>query len=361
MLGISFYPTKESTSDIKKYIDKAEKYGFNYAFTSLLGMDESLEITISKFKEVIQYARSRDFYVVLDINPGLFSDLNISYNDLTFFKELGASAIRLDSNFDGLTESIISFDKSDLDLVLNISNDTGNIQSILSYEPNRKRLTGCHNFYPQPYTGLDLKYFLNCSRKYKSMGLRTGAFVSSQVAEDGPHEYNDGLPTLEMHRKIPLDLQARHLIATGLVDDVIIGNSFASDEELRTLSEVNQDVVQLNISVNSNISSIESDLLFNKLHFNRGDINSYSIRSTFVKLDVVNESIVPNNTKDILDPGDVTIGNNDFGQYKGEVNIVKKRMKNIGHYKNVVASINPNEEFLINYITPWKKFIFSKK
>lgn len=358
MLGISFYPTKESLKDIKEYIDKAQKYGFNYAFTSLLGLDEDLTTTVDKFKQSIEYARDHGFYVVLDINPGLFSELNISYHDLSFFKDIGASAIRLDSNFDGLTESIISFDKSDLDLVLNISNDTGNIGNILSYEPNFKRLTGCHNFYPQPYTGLDLDYFLKCSKKYKSMGLRTGAFINSQVAKDGPHPYNMGLPTLEMHRNLPVTLQASHLVATGLIDDIIIGNSFASDEELKQLSEMNLDVMQLDITVNDNLSDVERSLLFNKQHFNRGDINSYSIRSTFVKLDVVNESIKPNNTFDQLEPGDITIGNDGFGQYKGEVNIVKKHMDNIGHYKNVVGKITDESEFLIDYITPWKKFLF---
>ncbi len=358
MLGISFYPSKENMSDIKSYIDKAQKYGFNYAFTSLLGMDEDMDKTINNFTESINYAKDHGFYVVLDINPGLFSDLNISYNDLSFFENMGAAAIRLDSNFDGLTESMISFDKSDLDLVLNISNDTGNIQNILSYEPNFKRLQGCHNFYPQPYTGLDLDYFLKCSKKYKKMGIRTGAFISSQIAKDGPHEYNMGLPTLEMHRNMDISLQARHLIATGLIDDIIIGNSFASDEELKELSEVNFDQLQLSISMNDTISDIERELLLNKQHFNRGDINSYSIRSTFVKLDVKNESIVPDNTPDILEPGDITIGNNDFGQYKGEVNIVKKSMENIGHYKNVVGKVKNDNKFLIDYITPWKKFLF---
>ncbi len=33
------------------------------------------------------------------------------------------------------------------------------------------------------------------------------------------------LPTLEMHRYLPIDLQARHTFALGYVHDVLIGNA----------------------------------------------------------------------------------------------------------------------------------------
>ncbi|MDT7017198.1 DUF871 domain-containing protein [Latilactobacillus curvatus] len=64
------------------------------------------------------------------------------------------------------------------------------------------------------------------------------------------------------------------------------------------------------------------------LHFNRGDINSYSIRSTFVKLKYKSADMPVNNALPALERGMITIGNNDFGQYKAEVNIVKQAMPN---------------------------------
>ena len=48
------------------------------------------------------------------------------------------------------------------------------------------------------------------------------AFISSQVGEIGPWDVNDGLPTLEMHRQLPVTVQAKHLFATNLIDDVVI-------------------------------------------------------------------------------------------------------------------------------------------
>lgn len=360
MLGISFYPNKESIDSIKDYINRAASYGFNYAFTSLLMTDDDINKTIESFREAVQYAKKKGFYVTLDVNPGIFDILGVSYKNLSFFKELGANAIRLDSNFDGLVESLISFDNADIDIVLNISNDTGNINNILTYEPNLRHLKGCHNFYPQTYTGLDLDYFLRCSKKYKAMGLSTGAFINSQIGQDGPHPYNDGLPTLEIHRNMNIKTQVKHLVATGLIDDIIIGNAFASDRELQEVANVMIDQLQFSIIPEKHLSNIEHFILFDKQHFNRGDINSYSIRSTFVKLEVQKNSINPNNTPDILFPGDITIGNSNFAQYEGELNIVKQKMLNRNHYKNLVGKVTEDECFLIDYIKPWKKFRFEE-
>lgn len=61
----------------------------------------------------------------------------------------------------------------------------------------------------------------------RQMNLPVAAFISSrQPGAFGPWNVNEGLCTLEMHRDLPIDLQARHLFATGLVDDVLIANCF---------------------------------------------------------------------------------------------------------------------------------------
>ena len=130
------------------------------------------EETLESLKVSIKHARKYGMEVILDLNPAVFEQLNISYHDLTFFKEMGATGIRLDSTFDGLVESLMTFDDSQLDLEINISNDTYYLENIISYQPNMKRIIGCHNFYPQRFTGLDYDYFIKCSKKYKEKELR---------------------------------------------------------------------------------------------------------------------------------------------------------------------------------------------
>lgn len=362
MYGISIYPNKEKYEDTISYIKLAASLGYKRIFSSLLYDDRPKKEELQQFRAILHYARKLGFEIVLDVNPQTYKALDISETDLSFFKELGATGIRLDTNFDGLVESIMTYDDSGLDIELNISNDTGTIENILSYQSNTHRIIGCHNFYPQRYTGLDFNYFLRCSTKYKKLGLRTAAFVSSQVGQICPLVYNDGLPTLEEHRDMKMVTQAKHLVATGLIDDIIISNSFASEDELRQMSALNNHLITFDINFSQTISPVEREIVLENLHFRRGDINKYSIRSTFVKLKYQNTvAIPPTNTPDILYPGDITIGNDNFGQYKAELKIVLNKMENINHLQNVVGRIPDDELFLINFVKPWTKFIFKER
>lgn len=358
MKGISVYPNKSNTDDCIRYIDQAADIGYTRLFTSLLELNGNKDKIINQFRKVLFHARQRKMWISLDVNPNLFDSLNISYNDLSFFKELGADIVRLDSNFDGLPESIMTYNNKDLTIEINISNDTENLANILSYKPIKEKIIGCHNFYPQRYTGLDTNYFLNTTRKYHNLGIRTAAFISSPSAKIGPHPYNAGLPTLEIHRELPIEKQAQYLINTQLTDDIIIGNSFASKEELEKIAKLNLNIPQFFIKFVPTVTDLEKEIVLNNLHFNRGDINSYSIRSTFVKLKYNHQDLPVNNPINTLKRGMITIGNNNFKQYKGELNIVKQEMDNQDHLKNVVAQIIPSDLQFINFIDPWDKFKF---
>lgn len=359
MLGISIYPYKEKSEETADYIKMAAKYGFERVFTNLLMIEEGEEKQVlQSMRNAIKVARECGMEVILDLNPAVFEQLKISYQDLSFFQELGVTGIRLDSTFDGLVESLITFDQTGLDMEVNISNDTGYLENVMSYQPNARRIIGCHNFYPQRYTGLDYDYFMKCSKKYKKMGLRTAAFVNSQSADHGPHIYTDGLCTLEMHRDLSIELQAKHFIAMGLIDDIIIANAYASEEELIALSRLRTDQIEFEVEFEPNTSPLEKEIILENQHFNRGDINSYSIRSTYVKLKYGKYDIPENNTAEEVTFADITIGNNSFGQYRGEVNIVKQSMSNMKHEKNCVAKISKDNQFLINYVKPWTKFRF---
>jgi len=362
MLGISVYPYKENIQDSLNYVKKAASFGFKRVFTNILEIEnQDKEDLLSSMKEVIQYARRQSMEVMLDVNPTVFEQLNISYHNLSFFKKMGATAIRLDSSFDGFVESLMTFDNNNLDIEINISNDTAYLENVLSYAPQKKKIIGCHNFYPQRFTGLDDSYFKKCSEKYKSMGLRTAAFINSHYGDHGPHPFCDGLCTLEMHRDMKIVTQAKHLIAIGSIDDIIIANAFASDQELEAISLVNQNQIVLDVVFNPNVSEEEKKLVLDNQHFNRGDISSYMIRSTYVKTQYKNTSIPVNCTSDSLYYGDITIGNDTFGQYRGELNIVTKEMSDPKHNKNVVGKVADDEQFLISYIKPWTKFRFIER
>ena len=85
-----------------------------------------------------------------------------------------------------------------------MSLDAPYIDNIMAYQPNRNKLTACHNFYPQQYTGLSEAFFIKTSKRFKEQQIRTACFVNSNHAEIGPWPIMTGLCTLEQHRFLKL-------------------------------------------------------------------------------------------------------------------------------------------------------------
>lgn len=355
-LGISVYPNANNIEEIIAYIDKAASHGFSRIFTCLISAEGSMEAVVDQFKRVLAAANRHQMRVVSDISPDVFEKLQLKPDQLDFFKELGLWGIRLDLGFSGMEESFMTYHPSGLKIELNMSNGTKYVDNILSYQANTSNLIGCHNFYPHRYTGLSRAHFIKCSEQFKQQNLRTAAFVSSSAADHGPWPVNEGLCTLEEHRCLPVEVQAKDLFQTGLIDDVIIGNAFASDEELKKLGQLNRDLLELQIEILPGIDDIEQKILLEEPHFNRGDVSDFMIRSTQSRVKYKGHYFKPRTVKDML-PGDVLIESSLYERYAGELQIALRGMENTGK-TNIVARVIESERFLLQYIKPWQKFKF---
>ncbi|QKG85469.1 DUF871 domain-containing protein [Kroppenstedtia pulmonis] len=358
-LGISIYPERSTPEQDRAYIETAHQYGFKRIFTCFLSAESDKENLISGFQETVQLAGELGMEVLVDIAPRLLKQLDISYDDLSFFHELGVYGIRLDLGFTGHEEAMMTYNPYGLKIEINMSNDTRYVDNILSFKPNRDQLIGCHNFYPHRYTGLSYDHFIRCSRRFKEYGLRTAAFINSPSATFGPWPVTEGLCTLEIHRNLPLIVQAKHLFATGLVDDVIIANAYASKEELKALGRLNLDRLTFQVELEKETTDLERKIVLEEPHFNRGDISDYVIRSTQSRVKYKEEEFPPHDTRGIR-RGDLLIDNHLYGQYKGELQVALKDMENSGK-TNVVGRIVEEEQFLLDYMEPWDKFQFQLK
>ena len=194
----------------------------------------------------------------------------------------------------------------------------------------------------------------------KRYHLQTAAFVSSNNTDTfGPWPVYEGLCTLEMHRGLPIDFQVRHLFATRMIDDVIIANAFASEEELKACGNVNSGILTFGLQLEKELTPTERLILYYEpKHVIRGDLSEYMIRSTMPRVTYASESIPASNTRD-LKRGDVVIINDAYRRYKGELQVVLKDMPNDGR-KNVIGHIPEYEQILLSYIEPWKIFGFQE-
>lgn len=354
-LGISVYPNHGSMEKNIAYINLAGKLGYSRIFTCLISEDnKNTEEVVNEFKEITHFANSLGMEVVADVEPPIFKKYGASYTDLSFFKGLGLYGIRLDLGFSGMEESAMTYNPYGIKIELNMSSGTKYVDNILSYKPDVDNLLGCHNFYPHMYTGLGYEHFIKCSSQFKALGIRTAAFISSRTAEFGPWPVYEGLPSLEMHRNMPAQVQAKHLFATGLIDDAIVANAYASEDELKAISSINKYMMELRVELISDIPEIERKIVLEEPHFNRGDVSDYVIRSTQSRVKYKDHYFEPFNTPDIK-RGDVLIDSSLYSRYGGELQIALKGMKNTGK-TNVVGKIVDDEIFLLGYIEPWSKF-----
>lgn len=352
-LGISIYPFHATLDENKNYIEMAAKYGYKRVFTCLLSVEGDKNAIVNEFKETIAYANRFGMQVMVDVAPSIFSKLGISYEDLSFFKEIGAYGVRLDLGFSGNEESIMTFNEYGLVVEINMSQDTNYVNTIMDYMPNREKLVGCHNFYPHRYTGLSREHFRNCNKRFKGFSLTTAAFVTAQTGTFGPWPVNDGLCTLEEHRDLPIEVQGRELFNEG-IDVVIISNCFPTEGELKALAEINKEMLELECEVYEGVGEVERAIIEKELHFQRGDVGEYVVRSTQSRVKYKGTHFKLFNPSDIK-KGDVLIESSLYGQYAGELHIARKDMKN-GGKTSVVGKIKPEYMGLLDSIKPWQKF-----
>ncbi|MDU7363315.1 MupG family TIM beta-alpha barrel fold protein [Clostridium sp.] len=358
-LGISIYSEKTTEEAIYNYIDKASKYGFSRIFSCLLSVNDTKENIKNKFKKINEYAKSKGFEIIVDVSPRVFDELGISYKDLSFFKEIGADGLRLDMGFTGSEESLMTFNDENLKIEINMSNNTNYIDTIMNYMPNKDNLIACHNFYPHRYSGLNFEHFMRCTERFNKYGLRTAAFITSQnEGTFGPWPVTDGLPTLELHRNLPIEVQAKHLISLGNINDIIISNCYPTEEEMKKLGSMRKDMVTFDLELVDGVPEVEQKILFEEMHFNRGDLSDNLVRSTQSRVKYKGHDFKLFNAPEIIKKGDVVIESSEYGHYAGELQIALNDMKNSGK-SNVVGRIKEEEIFILDYIKPWQKFNFN--
>ncbi len=355
-LGISVYPEHAPKEKCYEYMKLAGKYGFKRVFTCLLSVKESKEEIVESFSEFCRVAHENGLMVSVDTNPAVFDKLGASPRDVSVFAEMGVDVIRLDGHF-GETEDIeITKNPYNIMIEYNASSTMGLDLMILS-GANRTNMCICSNFYPQRNTGMGLERYKELNSLYQPRGLNNAAFVTSQQEKThGPWEVYDGLPTLEIHRDLPIDVQVRHLNALGFCNDFMIGNAFASEEELRTMSEINLNKNSMKVDLAEGVSDIEKEIILCDYHASRDDCNELVVRSSAPRIIYKDKEIIPRKqNKAAFTKGDVIIVNDNLKHYAGELMIVLTEIKATPEY-NYVGHLDEGEQLILDCIRPKHSF-----
>ena len=248
-LGISLYPERSTFEQDVAYMEKAAKLGFDLLFIALLGAGDRQQ-TIDRYKPLLAKAKELGFEIEADVNPMMFERMGINASffhgplDLSFFTELQVDILRLDLGLNDMEEAFLSKNKEGIKICVNGCNTQDHVGHVLAAGGDRDMILGCHNYYPHRYTGVSLEHFEKGSAPMVKHNLRLQSFVTSQNPEAfGPWPVTEGLPTLEMHRDWPIEIQVGHYVMMGYVNDIIIANAYASEEELAACAAVNPSIL----------------------------------------------------------------------------------------------------------------------
>ncbi|MBU5591985.1 DUF871 family protein [Clostridium sp. MSJ-4] len=353
--GISIFLGMDYTLEENiKYMEKAKKEGFDRIFTSLHIPEANYVEIIEEFKYIIEKAKELEMIVIADISPSGFKFLGLEHKDLKGIKKLGVDVLRIDFGFS--CEDIAEFTRNDYGVKIEINASTVTekfLKEFESFNPNYDNMQACHNYYPRINTGISVESFKRKNKLLNKYGVKISAFVPSLINKRGP--IYEGLPTLEIHRFNPPRISAKHLYALG-IHSVFFGDSIASDKELLGVGKLREDLIEFDIEVLTN-SDLEKRILFRDFHSNRSDSAEDVIRSVESRLEVNKDNKISESNNILRKKGYITIDNDNYLRYSGELQICKKDLPEDKRV-NVVGKIKNEELFLLDLIEDDSKFSF---
>lgn len=383
-LGISIYfgldNTREENMDLMK---KAYDLGYKRIFTSLHIPEANYEVLKSEVGEFLKEAKKLEMDVVSDISPNTFKFLDLENMDLKGLKDIGISTIRIDFGYSDEEIAKMSKNQYGIKIQMNASTLTEELlDNLKKLETDFSNIDALHNFYPRMGTGISVECMLKMNHILKENHIKICAFVQSNNRKRGP--IKEGLPTLEDHRDIDISLAATELYALGC-DDIFIGDSLPSDDELILLAHVKNNILDEN-----------KDLCcFHKYENNKDDlkeVSNYNLNEEIIlrvdvltndktsirllkeqytsRIDEARDSIRAQESRLLLNGdkieeeflserklGDITLDNIGYARYMGELEIILRDSK-MDNRVNTVARVKKEDIHLLKKITGGKKFRF---
>ena len=142
--------------------------------------------------------------------------------------------------------------------------------------------------------------------------------------------------------------------------EIIVSNQFASEAELAMLEKLKRENLVLFVELETNISPLAKKIILNDPHCVRGDMAVGFIRSTQNRIVLKNVAIPANNalSTGYYSVGDVLLINENFGRYKGELQVVLQPNIKRTARKNIIARVVQSNLFLLKLAQPWMKLKF---
>lgn len=335
-IGFSLYTGLKdySASSNKAYLLKCVEKGYEVMFTS--AHISEAENNYKNLTDLVNFASDNGIKTIIDVSKPMMDKFSIP--DKTF-------ALRLDYGF--TKQEIVEYSKNHLHKVeLNASTMSENeFNNLISLGLDLSNVRVSFNFYPKLYTGHSISFVKKRIEYFHQFNIPVLAFIPSHYGFRPP--MYEGLPTVEKHRTMTVGQAIEELKSVG-IDEIAFGDAYASCEELEILKKHQCEHLIIPLKLQKGTNQFVSYL--NETFRIRPDYNDLLLRLSSTRS---NDNVESYNTTS-RNFGDVTIDNNLFLRYKGEINIVlsalpkDKRVNVIGNaelLENVVRALKRGQKF----------------
>ena len=330
----------------EEVIHKAKMAGATYGFTSLHIPEEDYGDYKTNVVELLSLTKKSGIDLMVDVDGDTPKRLGLrGMEDLL---DYGVNSIRLDFGF--TDKDVVTLSKH-FNIVWNASTTApADIKKWEALGADIYRFTACHNYYPKPYTGLELSRVGDINERLKIAGYRISAFIPSDGEFRGP--IFKGLPTVEEHRtrntQVALNMLELYKAET---DIVMLGDIDLSEKGWSELRQLSDGVIKLRAKLDDEYKD-----LYGKVFHDRPDSSGYVIRAEESRGFFADKAISPKNTA-ACETGSVCIGNDIYLRYKGELEICRKARPE-DEKVNVIGKVVPEDLVYLPFIERGMGFSF---
>lgn len=336
-LGFAVYVTAFKKQ--RAFLEKMKGQG-TPIFTSLHIGEEVSASYVKDVEEMCTWFDENDFWVMADVSPltlERFGEDSLA----SLARRLHLDNLRLD----------FGFDLADLEITNINFTFSYNASTILNQEVKDSNSLYMHNFYPRPETGLDKDFFSSLNTRIRDKSGQVLAFISGDEEKRGP--LHEGLPTLEEHRYLSPYSQFIDLTKRYEIDKIFLGDIKMTEFELDLILNYLEDQT-IRIPVNL---PTDYHYLYHTQYTVRVDSPKTLIRVQESREFAQQGKIIESRNQLSRVKGSVTIDNQDYKRYSGEVQITKADYPKDDRV-NVIGKLKEKYHLLIDNLSNGEKFIF---
>lgn len=347
MIGFSVYLNDELSQTKLDQLTAFKQAGFTGVFTSLHIPEDDVAEYLPRLKRLGAACQQLSLQLTADVSAAGMTRLGLDIEDTTAITQLGVTGLRID---DGIEMAVVARLSQRLPIALNASTITSaNIATLKANQADFNHLEAWHNYYPRPETGLDEAWLVDKNRWLRAQGFKTMAFVAGDAQRRGP--LAAGLPTLEVDRyQSPLAATLR-LMAQDDVDQVYLGDpGLSAHSRLQFQHYFQQHDLALMIKTNR-------DWLLQQVWHQRLDVARDVVRLVEGRQQFQQVAPASLMTRAV---GAITLDNNDYGRYVGELQLVKRPL-GADQRVNVIGQVCQEDLALLPLIAGGQAIKFIKE